>query len=287
MNAVADNSGGVDPHAPQPVSPAALVRSLWRNRQLIFQMTKRDVIGRYKGSVLGLTWSFFNPLFMLSVYTFVFTEVFHSRWGNATSHENKAQFAILLFVGMIVLTLFSDVVNRAPGLILANVNYVKKVVFPIETLPVVALGTAMFHALVSLLVLLVAIMVFNDGISWTIVLFPLVFVPLMMLTVGLAWLLASMGVFLRDVSQTVVIITTVMLFLAPVFYPMSAVPARFRVFILMNPLTFIIEQARMVLVWGKLPNWLGLGIYMMTAMVIAWLGFVWFQKTRKGFSDVL
>ncbi len=277
----------INPHAPQPTSLVALARSLWRNRQLIVQMTKREVVGRYKGSAMGLAWSFFNPVFMLVVYTFVFSEIFKSRWGGVGGDESKTQFAVVLFVGMIVLSLFSEVLNRAPGLILANVNYVKKVVFPIEILPVIAMGAALFHSLISLGVLLSAFALFNGYLHWTAVFTPFVLLPLVILTLGLSWMLASLGVFLRDVGQTIGIITTVLMFLSPVFYPVTAVPERFRPFIMANPLTFIIEQAREVLIWGHLPNWMGLGIYTLAATIFAWVGYAWFQKTRKGFADVL
>ena len=250
-------------------------------------MTKREVVGRYKGSALGLAWSFFNPVFMLVVYTFVFSEVFKSRWGAAGGDDSKTQFAVILFVGLIVLNLFSEVLNRAPGLILANVNYVKKVVFPVEILPVVVMGAALFHGLISLGVLLAAFALFNGYLNWTALLLPVVLLPLVILTTGLAWILASVGVFLRDVGQTISIITTVLMFLSPVFYPVTAVPERFRAFIMANPLTFIIEQAREVLIWGHAPNWMGLASYTMAATFIAWAGYAWFQKTRKGFADVL
>ena len=276
----------MNPHAPLSINPIQMIRSLLINRQLIVQMTKREVAGRYKGSVMGLAWSFFNPVFMLVVYTFVFSEIFKARWG-VGGEESKTQFAVLLFVGLIVLGLVSEVLNRAPGLIIANVNYVKKVVFPIEILPVIAMGAALFHGLVSLGVLLVAFALFNGYLQWTVVFIPLVLLPLVILTTGLAWMLASLVVFLRDVGQTIVIITTVLMFLSPVFYPLTAVPERFRPIIMANPLTFIIEQAREVLIWGHLPNWMGLGIYTLAAALVAWAGYAWFQKTRKGFADVL
>lgn len=276
----------INPHATQPTSLLSLGKSLWRNRQLIVQMTKREVIGRYRGSAMGLAWSFFNPIFMLVVYTFVFSQIFKARWGGG-GYESKLQFAIVLFVGMIVLSLFSEALNRAPRLILSNVNYVKKVVFPIEILPVVAMGAALFHSIISLSVLLVVSTSFNGYLHWTAALFPLVLLPLVILTLGLTWILASLGVFIRDVSQTIALLTSVLMFLSPVFYPISAVPEKFRPIIMANPITFIIEQAREVLIWGHAPNWLGLGMYTIVATVIAWLGFVWFQKTRKGFADVL
>jgi lipopolysaccharide transport system permease protein len=281
-----DTKMAINPHAAQPTSLMALGTSLWHNRQLIVQMTKREVVGRYQGSALGLVWSFLNPVFMLAVYTFVFSVVFKARWG-VGSEESKTQFAVVLFVGMIVHGMFAEVLNRAPGLILSNVNYVKKVVFPLEILPVVSMGAALFHSLISLGVLLIAFILFNGYLHWTIVLVPLVLLPLVILTLGLAWMLASLGVFLRDVGQTIGIITTVMLFLAPVFYPVTALPEEMRPWLMANPLTFIIEQAREVLIWGRVPDWAGLGAYTAVAMAIAWVGFAWFQKTRKGFADVL
>jgi lipopolysaccharide transport system permease protein len=277
----------MDPHKSQPTSLTALARSLWHNRSLIAQMTKRDVIGRYKGSVMGLTWSFFNPLFMLSVYTFVFGGVFKGRWSSVGTEESKVNFAIVLFVGMIVHGLFTECVNRAPGLILGNVNYVKKVIFPLEILPVIAMGSALFHMVVSLVVLLGAIVLLGSSISWTILFFPIAIIPLLLVTMGAAWFLAALGVYVRDVAQITGMITTVLMFLSPVFYPVSAVPERYRPWIMANPLTFIIDQSREVLIWGRLPNWGGLALYLLAALGAAWIGFAWFQKTRKGFADVL
>ena len=168
------SSIAINPHAKQPTSPLALCKSLWRNRQLILQMTKREVVGRYKGSAMGLAWSFFNPVFMLVVYSFVFSEIFKSRWSGVGGDDSKTQFAVVLFVGMIVLGLFSEVVNRAPSLILGNVNYVKKVIFPLEILPIIAMGAALFHSLISLCVLLAAFALFNGYLQWTAVFIPLV-----------------------------------------------------------------------------------------------------------------
>jgi lipopolysaccharide transport system permease protein len=277
---------GLNPHAAHPTSLAALSFSLWRNRQLIVQMTRREVIGRYKGSFMGLAWSFFNPVFMLAVYTFVFSVIFKSRWG-AAGAESKTQFAVVLFVGMIVHGLFAEVLNRAPSLILSNVNYVKKVVFPLEILPVIAMGAALFHSLISLTVLLAAFALFNGHLEWTALFAPLVLLPLVIITLGAAWLLASIGVFMRDVGQTISIVTTVLMFLSPVFYPVTALPEEFRPWLMANPLTFIIEQAREVLIWGHAPDWLGLVAYILTSTMLAWGGYAWFQKTRKGFADVL
>lgn len=249
-------------------------------------MTKREVIGRYRGSVLGLAWSFFNPILMLSVYTFVFSVVFKARWGGGEI-ESRTEFAVIFFAGMIVHGLFSECANRAPSLVLSNANYVKKVVFPLEILPWVAMGSALFHAMVSVLVLLAFLLMLNMSLHWTIVFLPVVLVPLMLLTIGIAWFLASIGVYLRDVAQTIGLMTTVMMFLSPIFYPLSALPEHYQGLLMLNPLTFIIEQTRDVLIWGKMPDFRGLGLYAIASSLIVWMGFAWFQKTRRGFADVL
>jgi lipopolysaccharide transport system permease protein len=279
----------MNPHASQSTSLVALLRSLWRYGPLILQLSHREVVGRYKGSVLGLAWSFFNPVLLLSVYTFVFSVVFKARWtdGGTIASESKTDFALLLFVGMIVHGLFSEVINRAPQVVLNHQNYVKRVVFPLEILPVVSLVAGMFHALVSLVVMLLAFGVFNGYLQWTAIFAPVILLPLVVLTLGISWVLASLGVFLRDVGQTIGLVTTVLMFLAPVFYPVSALPVEFRPWMMANPLTFIIEQMREVLIWGRLPDWAGLLRYSLIAVATSWVGFAWFQKTRKGFADVL
>ena len=282
----------MNPHASHPTSLSALMRSLWTNRALIIQMSRREILGRYRGSAMGILWSFLNPLFMLLVYTFFFAVVFKSRWGavpndGAGTAESKTLFAIVLFAGMIVHSLFAEVLNRAPSLILSNTNYVKKVVFPLEILPIISMGAALFHAIISILLLVLVFIGFNHYLHWTVVFLPIIFLPFVILTLGLAWILASVGVFIRDVGQTIGLAMTVMMFLSPVFYPVTALPERLRSWMNANPLTFIIEQTREVMVWGHLPNFFGLAVYSCVACLITWLGFAWFQKTRKGFADVL
>lgn len=250
-------------------------------------MVRREVIGRYRGSMLGLLWSFVNPVLMLAVYTFIFSVVFKARWGAGDGTGSNLEFAVILFAGLIVFNLFSECLSRAPGLILSNVNYVKKVIFPLEILPLVSLGSALFHAAASLFVL-VLFLTFSDlRLVWTVALFPLVLLPLLPLILGLSWLLASLGVFLRDVGQLVGLILTALMFLSPIFYPVSALPESVRDFIFLNPLSFIIEQSRSVLIFGQLPDWAGLAGYAAIAMLFALAGRFWFEKTRKGFPDVM
>lgn len=276
----------MNPHETHPCNFKAPILSIWKNRRLILQMTQREVVGRYKGSSMGLAWSFLHPAILLMVYTFVFSVVFKSRWGGSES-QSQTEFAILLFTGMIVHGLFADVINRSHAVITSNTNFVKRVIFPLEILPVITLGAALFHSVISVAVLLVGYLLFNGFWHWTIVFLPIVFLPLIIVSLGAAWFLASLGVFLRDVGQTVGIIAMVLMFLSPIFYPISAVPPIFQKWLMLNPLTFIIEQARNVIYWGLMPEWTGLGMYTAVASIIAWAGFVWFQKTRKGFADVL
>lgn len=275
-----------NPHALQPTSLYSLLASLWQHRELISQMVRRDVIGRYRGSVMGLTWSFFNPILLLTIYTFVFGVVFKARWGTS-GDESTALFAVVLFIGMIVHSLFAECVNRAPTLMLVNVNYVKKVIFPLEVLPVVALGSGFFNLLVSMAVLLPVIYLVNGGVPWTCVFFPLLILPFLVITLGVAWFFAALGVYVRDVGQAVGILISVMMFASPVFYPLTAIPEKFRIWLYLNPITFVIEQGRAVMIFGKLPDWLGLAGYILASLIVVWMGYAFFQKTRKGFADVL
>ena len=267
------------------IAPQEMFASLWRHWGLIKASTKREVLGRYRGSVLGIFWSFANPLFMLAVYTFVFSTVFKARWTGGSG--SKIEFALVLFAGLIVFNLFAECINRAPSVIISNVNYVKKVVFPLEILPFVGLLSALFHAAVSLAVWLLAYFFIIGVPRVTVLYLPLIVMPLLFFTMGLSWILASLGVFLRDVAQFVNIAITVVMFLSPIFYPVSALPEEYLVILSLNPLVPAIEQVRSVLYFGVAPDFYTLAIYWVFAIFMAWLGFAFFQKARKGFADVL
>ncbi|EOB6055440.1 ABC transporter permease [Escherichia coli] len=268
-----------------PATFIEMVACLWRNRSLIHASTKREVLSRYRGSALGLLWSFLNPFFMLVVYTFVFSEVFKARWN--TGSDSKTEFALVLFAGLIVFNLFTECINRAPSQILSNPSYVKKVVFPLEILPFVGLLSALYHMLISLGVWLLAYFVLFGMPHPTVLYLPLIVLPFVLFIMGLSWSLASLGVYLRDVGQFIGVITTVIMFLSPVFYPASALPETYRHLLYLNPLTPVIEQTRAVLYFGQSPDLIMLSICWLVSFFIAWLGFAWFQKTRKGFADVL
>ena len=261
------------------------IKSLANHRTLIFDLAKREIDSRYKGSVAGLLWSFFNPLLMLGVYTFVFSIIFQSKWAGGSG--SRTEFALVLFAGLIFFGLFSEVIGRAPVLILGNVNYVKKIIFPVEILAYVAMASALFQFLASMFIWLIFYSIFFGLPPLTIFLLPLVVLPLLMLTLGLSWIFASLGVYLRDTPQVVAIGITILMFLSPIFYSTASVPSDYRYLLQLNPLTFSIETARDVMMWGKPILWMAWLKQIFVAIFVFCTGFFWFQKTRDGFADVL
>ncbi|WP_319782289.1 ABC transporter permease [Oceanisphaera sp. IT1-181] len=259
-----------------------LVRS---HSGLLWSMIKREVVGRYKGSAMGLFWSFVNPILMLAVYTFVFSVVFQARWSTGTG--SKTEFALVLFAGLILFNLFSECVTRAPLLIIGNVNYVKKVVFPVEILPLIVLGNALFHFAVSFGVWLLFYLMFFGLPPLTILLLPVLLVPFIVLVMGISWFLASLGVYVRDVAQVVGIGVMVLMYLSPIFYPISILPEGFQTAMHFSPLSFVIEQARDVMMFNKGINWPAYGLYCLVSLLVCWLGYSWFSFTKKGFADVV
>jgi lipopolysaccharide transport system permease protein len=266
-------------------SPAAAFASLRANRELVWELVKRDFLGRYKGSFAGIAWSLFNPLLMLAIYTFVFTVAFRARW--AGEAQGTGSFAVILFAGMLVFNLFSDCVIRAPMLVTSSPNYVKKIVFPLEVLAWVALASAVLHFLVGFGVLLVIAAAFGEGLRAGALLTPVVLLPLMLLTLGLTWILASLGVYLRDVPQVVGVLVTVLMFLSPLFYPIEIIPAEYRALLQLGPLALPIEQFRSLVLWGRPIDWAAWGASLAVGAAIFALGYWWFQRTRRGFADVL
>jgi lipopolysaccharide transport system permease protein len=269
-----------------PRQPFAVFQSFWKHRTLIFNLARRDVLGRYSGSFLGLMWSFFNPLLMLCVYTFVFGVVFKARWSPNES-ASILEFAVVLFAGLLVFGIFSECVNRAPSLMLQNPGFVKRVIFPLEIMPWVVLCSSLFHTLISLIVLALVMLIGFGSLPYTWPLIVLVLLPLVLFVMGIAWALAALGVYLRDLSQTINIVTTVMMYLSPIFYPASAVPEGFRWAIEWNPMSAFIEQTRAVLIWGRLPDFASIAAMTAGGLAVAWLGLALFQHARDGFADVL
>lgn len=263
-----------------------IAKSFWRNRALIFALTRREVLGRYRGSLFGIFWSLISPMLMLAIYTFVFSVVFKSRWGGSTS-DSRVEFALVLFAGLIVFNLFSECISRAPALITSNTNYVKKVIFPLEVLPWIVMGGALFHFFISLFVWLCTYVAFYGIPQVTFLLTPLVLIPYILFVMGVCWLLSSLGVFIRDISQMIGMLITVLMFVSPIFYPITALPLEYQKFVLLNPLAVPIEMIRDFIFWGAFPELKNLIGYWIFSLATATLGFAWFQKTRKAFADVI
>lgn len=266
-------------------SPRTILSGLWEHRQLIGALARREVLSRYRGSSLGLIWAIITPVIMLCVYTFVFSVVFKARWD--VNLNSTTEFAMILFVGLIIFNIFSECIGRAPNLIIQNANYVKKVIFPLEILPVVALISCLFQAAVNFIVWALFYCVFFGIPHLELVLLPVFLAPFVMLTIGISWFLASLGTFLRDLPQIIALALTILMFLSPIFYPTSALPPNYQPLLKANPLTLTIEQARELLIYGRIPDFSVLSLQFVISSLIAWLCFAWFQKTRRAFADVL
>lgn len=264
-----------------------ILRSVNTNQSLILKLVKMDIASRYTGSVLGFGWLFFQPILMLTIYTFVFSFVFNARWDH-TVEQSRSEFALILFAGLIIHGFLAEILNRSPNIILTNVNYVKKVVFPIEILSVVNILSTTVTTTFSIMILVIGNIIFNQSIYITVLLIPIVLFPFCFLMLGMSWILASLGVYVRDIAQFTGILTTMLLFLSPIFYPLSTLPEQLQwAMLFLNPLTFIVEETRAILLFDKSVNWLGLLLYTTISLIFMKVGFEFFQKTRRGFSDVL
>lgn len=275
----------------------------WRHGPLMRQLIGRAVAARYRGSLLGLLWSLIIPLVMLTVYTFVFSVVFQARWqstarqdaaaaevssaGAPAAAPSKVEFALTLFCGLLLFNLFSETVSGNTGVIAGHAAYVKKVVFPLEILPVVTLGAALVNTAISLGLLILAMSLFMQPPTASLAYYPLVLLPLLMLCLGVSWFLASLGVYVRDVGPVTAVVLQMLVFLTPLFYSLEQVPERFRLLMRLNPLSVIVENARQTVMWNHAPDWLWLGAVIALSAVVMQLGYVWFMKTRRGFADVL
>jgi lipopolysaccharide transport system permease protein len=279
-------------HQSRPVAyylrPDHIPRTLWRHRQLIGQLVKRNLLVKYRGSVLGVLWSLLLPLIMLAVYTFAFGFVLGTRSGDA-GDDSKVRFALMLFCGLLLFNIFAETASACAAIVVAHANYVKKVVFPLEILPVVALGSALVQGLISAVVLLAGILLFEQRVPPTVGYFPLIFIPLLLLCLGLGWFLASIGVYLRDVGQVIAVVIQILIFMTPIFYTINVLKDHpgWQFAMRLNPLTIIVENARLTVLRDRPPEWLWLGIVTAVSVVLMQLGYAWFMKTKRGFADVL
>lgn len=259
--------------------------SLLRNLELFWALSKREVASRFKGSYGGLSWYVVQNLLLLTLYSFVFGTLFKNRW--SSGDHIQGNFTVALFIGLIVFNTFAECITRAPTLILANANYVKKVVFPLEVLPAVSLATALFNALIAFLVLIVVAFVLKAPLHWEGLWIPVIMIPLVVLTLGVGWFLAALGTYIRDINQMVTLLISAFMFLSPLFYQITALPKKVQTWVMFNPLTIPMQESRAALMFGETPDFGLLSLYLAVAVVVAISGYAFFQKARGGFADVL
>lgn len=260
---------------------------VWANRGLFCQMLRRNIAVRYRGSVLGLVWSLAQPLMMLAVYTFVFGIVFKARWGIESMDENRWSFPLIMFCGLALFNLFSESVNSAGIQVVSQPNLVKKVIFPLELLPMLNVATALFFNLAWLGLLFVGACAFLDSLGWTMLLLPLTMAPLLLICGGLSFAIAAFGVYLRDVPQLVNVACQVLFFMTPIFYSLAMVPENLRWMLKINPLTPIVEQTRALFLYGQQPDYTVCAWLFLVGLAVFELGYASFCKLKKGFADVL
>ena len=261
------------------------IQRLWHQRHLIVQLVRRDIAIRYRGSIGGIGWSILLPIANLSVFVFVFEYVFGAKWPGAA--HGTAAFAVQVFAGLMVYNFFAECIGKAPGLIVATPNYVKKVVFPLELIPLATVVSALFHLAVTLVVFLATSLVVEGRVPVTTFWFPVVLAPLVIVVLGLCWFLAAVGVFIRDMQHLVSALLPPLMFLSPIFYPITNIPEKYRWLLYANPLTPVVEQTRRVLVDGKAPQAEELLTAAAYAFVVLLLALIWFRRSRSAFAEAL
>ena len=256
--------------------------SLITHRYLLGQLIKRDVLLRYRGAMFGVAWVFLNPLIMLAIFAYVFGQIFQARW---PQQESGAPFWLVLYSGLIAFNIFAEAVSRAPASVRGTPSYVKKIIFPVEILPLVPLGAAIVHGAFNFLILLAAL-AWTGHLTRSAALYPLMLLPLLLLALGLSWFFAAWGVFIKDMNQIVPPFVQMLMFLSPVLYPASAVPAVLQPFYQFNPLSSVIEACRNA-AFGHTPDWPTWGITVLLSLSVAGLGYTFFSHSREEFADVL
>ena len=269
----------------QALGISEVANSLISNRALVYQLTRRNIQIRFRGTALGILWSLVTPILMLVMYTFVFGTILKVRW--IQQQGGNLEFATILFSGLIVHTYFSECLQHSVDLITSNRQYVKKVFFPLTSLAWVAVLTSLFQAAISTAVLVLYLMLAQNTLHWTLIVVPFLFFPLMLIALGASWIIAATAVYLRDISQMIGLITLALLFVSPVFYPVSSLPDALQPLLYLNPITWVIEQVRGAILWGVLPDLVEYIKYTVIAFLVAWLGVGWFQRLRPGFADVV
>lgn len=260
---------------------------LWqlpRRLDLIISLTRRELAARYRGSVLGILWALLTPVVMIAIFTIIFAGIFNARFGASSSHWD---YALYLFCGLLPWTAFQESLQLSSNTIVAHANLVKRVVFPLETLPVAQTLAAVTNQMFGTVALIVGAIVLRREMHATIVFLPLLVIPQIIATLGAAWLLASLGVFVRDIVQGITLFLMAWMYLTPIIYPESMVPERYRAIINLNPFTPLVRNYRRILLDGNLPDWRGLAYFTVFAIASFLFGYWWFARTRKNFADVI
>jgi lipopolysaccharide transport system permease protein len=270
--------------ASAPTINAITERSLWSQRELLWQFTQRNIQLRHKGSHLGLAWSILNPLLLLGLYVYIFGYIFEGTFGRS---ETKTEYALAIFLGLSLVHFIGETIGVAPSLIAANPNFVKKVVFPLKILPAAAVGASLFHLLISIILIFAGVQIAGDGLKPAVFILPVILFPIVCLALGLAWSFAAIGVFLRDINQVTQFISMVILFASAVFYPASSIPPEAWEIMRFNPLLLGIEMARDVVLWDTPINVRHLAYLYIVGCGSAYLGSAIFQKLRPVFADAL
>lgn len=261
------------------------LESLWRNRQLFRRVLSRDILSMVRGSVLGLAWVVVIPLVLVAIYTFVFGVVLPSTWSAET--RSPLEVPLIFFAGLTVFGFFMEVITRAPNVIRDNSVYVKKIVFPLDILAWMLAGTAMFKLLINFTLLLLFLLLLTGGIPAKVLLVPVLLAPFVVMTVGLAWIAAAIGAYIRDLPHAIQALTPILMFVSPIFYAVQQVPESVRAVYLFNPLTFVLEGIRSLLFFDTVFPLRGLALYTVAALLVYAAGYVFFQRLRPGFSDVV
>lgn len=260
-------------------------RAWLANGSLIWLLVQREILKRYRGSILGLTWSILTPLVLLAIYTAVFSSVLKMQWSPGRS--GFGDFALMLFCGLVPFNFLNEALSGSVMSIAGSPNYVRRIAFPVEVLPCVQVGSAAVHAAISTVILLFGILLLMGEYHWTIIVLPLVWLPYLVFTVALCLLAAGVGVFVRDIGHLVGLVMSVLFFLSPIFYPVTAVPESVQWFFSLNPIAQIAAGVRNACVEGRLPDWSSWSLHLLAGAALLLASAGWFQSVRKRFSDVL
>ena len=260
------------------------VRSLWQNRALMRSMVARDIASRYQGSFFGALWTVLNPLLLMATYFFVFGVVLRSRWSGDASQSG---YVLYFLAGMLPWLAFSEAAGRAPNVVLEHRTFVSKLVFPIETLPANLVIAGLITELFGLAIFLTGLLLARGAVPVAVLWLPVILIPQILLTLGVAWILAAIGVFMRDLGQVIGLLLTLGFFLTPICYPETSLPEAAMRLMQFNPIYILVNGYRMMLLESQAPLTVQVGWLWLGSGLLAIGGYGWFHRLRKSFADVI